>query len=65
MTEVNMKIKTPRVPSFLTVMVPENGLLKDGPTIAVSELSDEQIEALVKDWRLKLIENAKRQRELR
>lgn len=68
MTNVVLKLVTPSVPNFVKIEMPSTGKREDGfkesPMIAVSDLSDEQIESLVKDWRLALIANAKRQREV-
>ncbi len=67
MTEINLKIQTPSVPNFVRIEIPHQGKKEDGfkelPTIAVGDLTDEQLDRLAHDWKIKLYEVANKQRK--
>jgi len=67
MTEIKFKLQMPTVPNFIRIEIPTTGQRQDGfkeaPTVSLGELSDEQLDSIAKDWRIRLFENANRQRK--
>lgn len=67
MTDITLKIQTPNVPNFVRIELPSSGKREDGfkdlPIIAIGDLSDTQLDQLAHDWKIKLFQNANRQRE--
>jgi hypothetical protein len=68
MTEINLKIKTPSVPNFVSIESPSSGLRQDGwrdsPSLSIGELSDDQLNSLAESWRKELLEKARKLREV-
>lgn len=66
-TQITLKIQTPTVPNFVFIEMPSTGQRQDGfkeqPKISVGDLTDEQLDALAHDWKIKLYANSKRMRE--
>lgn len=61
MTEVKMKLKAPTVPNYAIIDIPADGIGE--AKIKIGDLTDEELESLVSDWRNELFERARYQRE--
>lgn len=64
---MNVKILTPTVPNFLSLMISVRGKRQDGfqesPKVRVGDLTNEQLEAVARDWRHELFNRAELQRK--
>lgn len=69
MAEIKLKLKTPNVPRYIAIESPHGSERQDGfkelPSVAICDLTEEQLEGIAKDWRFALFEQAKIQRNNR
>ncbi len=60
--KIELKLKTPMTPNFIYIEMPpgqrQDGF-KEGPSISISDLSNEQLEEIGNEWTRELIEKAR------
>lgn len=51
--EIKLKIKTPRVPNFVSIEMPEHARsegFKELPSISIADLSEDQLNDIASNW---------------
>ena len=56
MADVKVRVKGPIVPNFIQTL--------HGGTVPVGDLTNEELSEIADDWKVRLIENAERQRRM-
>lgn len=59
---MKLEFETPRVPNFVRIVLPT--AMTELPTVSIKDLTDQQLSLIAEQWREKLIETAKKMRDL-
>lgn len=62
--EITLKIKTPQIPNYVRVLMPDERL-DEGSMVSIGDLTDDQLESLAEDWKKKLLTVAKHKRKFK
>lgn len=64
MAEIKMKLKTPTTPNFISIDMQMNVQrqdgFKEGLSISIGDLKDEELIELANEWKIELLAKAKR-----
>lgn len=59
---MNLEFETPRVPNFIRIVLPT--AMTELPPVSIKDLTDHQLSLIADKWKEKLIDTAKKMREL-
>jgi hypothetical protein len=69
MTEIKLKLITPSTPNYIAIEGVQEYQRHDGykesPMVAICDLTDAQLEGVANDWKIALLDQARKQRNSR
>ena len=59
---MKIEFETPRIPHFVRIVLPT--AMSELPSVSIQDLTDQQLSLIADKWKEKLIDTAKKMREL-